>query len=265
MKKITVSIVQLSAGPDITCNLKRIDELLSSVADVDLIALPEVFAVRGDREDHRKNAEEIPGQICEHLARAATRRSCWILAGSIVEKSGRHFYNTSALLDREGRIAATYRKIHLFEAHLEDGKTIRESDTYQAGSEPVLANIEGWKCGMTVCYDLRFPELFRWYADRGAHLFFIPSNFTQRTGKDHWEVLVRARAIENQCFVIAPDQCGINSRTGIRSHGHSMTVDPWGNVLCQAEDQESVLTAKLDPDEMARTRTRIPVIRHRRL
>jgi nitrilase len=197
------------------------------------------------------------------MAETAKARHAYLLAGSLLERAGEKVYNTSVLFDRSGAVAATYRKIHLFEARLEDGTRIREAEAYDPGREPVAADIEGWQAGLAICYDLRFPELFRTYAAQGAHLLFVPSNFTQRTGKDHWEVLVRARAIENQCFVVAPNQCGVNPATGVRSHGHSMIVGPWGEVLAAAADEESVILAKLDPADLAATRNRVPALRHR--
>ncbi|MCX7933834.1 MAG: carbon-nitrogen hydrolase family protein, partial [Planctomycetota bacterium] len=155
--------------------------------------------------------------------------------------------------------------IHLFEARLEDGRVIRERDLYAPGRKPCLAKAAGWPAGLAICYDLRFPELFRLYAQRGALLFFLPSNFTQRTGRDHWETLVRARAIENQCFVIAPNQCGANPATGVMSHGHSLIVGPWGEILAAAGDEETVIAADLDPELLRRSRHRVPAWQHRRL
>ncbi|MBN1556791.1 MAG: carbon-nitrogen hydrolase family protein, partial [Lentisphaerae bacterium] len=124
--------------------------------------------------------------------------------------------------------------------------------------------MDGWCGGLSICYDLRFPELYREYAARGAHVLWVPSNFTLRTGRDHWEVLLRARAIENQCFVVAPDQCGTNPRTGIASYGHSLAVDPWGEILARAGGTAEVLTVTLDPDRLDAVRRRIPVLEHRR-
>lgn len=129
----------------------------------------------------------------------------------------------------------------------------------------MMVDIEGWRCGLSICYDLRFPELYRGYAALGAHLLLIPANFTQRTGRDHWEVLVRARAIENQCFVVAPNQCGANPSSGVVSHGHSLAVGPWGEVLAAARDEETALHCVLDPAELWRTRQRVPALDHRRL
>lgn len=265
MNKLRITIIQISAGTDRTQNLATISKLSDDISSTDLIALPEVFALRGADQHYREAAEALNGPVMTHLSKLATEKKAWILAGSIIEKDGDHIFNTSILLNRSGNVAATYRKIHLFEAHLDDGQIIREADTYEAGNTPVLANIEDWKAGLTICYDLRFPELFRHYAEEGANLLFVPSNFTQRTGKDHWEILVRARAIENQCFVIAPNQCGTNEATGIASYGHSMAVGPWGNVLCCADENEQVMTVDLNPAELNTTRSRIPALQHRQL
>jgi predicted amidohydrolase len=264
MNPLSVTLVQVDSGPVPGPNLKRIRKLVSQAVEPDLIALPEVFAVRGGHADYLAAAEPVPGPLTRALGDVAARKRVWILAGSLIEKAGEAVYNTSVLLDRAGRVAAVYRKLHLFEAVLEDGCIIRESETYKPGDGPVLADIEGWRCGMAICYDLRFPELFRHYSAGGAHLFFVPANFTQRTGQDHWEVLLRARAIENQCFVVAPGQCGTNVRTGITSHGNSMALGPWGDILCRAGDREGILSATLDPAELDRIRARIPVLRHRR-
>jgi predicted amidohydrolase len=224
-----------------------------------------VFALRGNDQDYRKNAQPLNGPLMDLLASLAHRHNAWVLAGSLIEAAGQQCFNTSVLLNRSGMIASSYRKIHLFEARLESGQTIRESDTYAAGDRPVMVNLEGWQCGMAICYDLRFPELFRHYSARGADLFFIPSNFTQRTGKDHWEVLLRARAIENQCFVVAPNQCGYNPDSRVESYGNSMVVGPWGEILTRIEEGEHAVTVTLDLHDLQQTRHRVPALGHRRL
>lgn len=246
-------------------NLARIAELLKAASPSDMIALPEVCACRGSDDDYRKFAEPIPGRLTDVFAAMAERRKTWLLAGSVIERYRRHIFNTSVLFDPRGHIAATYRKIHLFEAELEDGRLIRERDIYEAGTKPILTAAAGWVCGLSICYDIRFPELYRHYSKHGAHLLLAPANFTQRTGRDHWEILVRARALENQCFVIAPNQCGTNPATGVVSHGHSIAAGPWGEVLAQAGDEETILTVQLDPAVLAATRRRIPALAHRRL
>jgi len=284
-KKLKVAIVQNNAGGDISANLRSLENLLKRAPECDLIAFPEVFYVRGADQDYRANAQSLRGEVVQWLRQIARARRSWVLAGSIIEKEntknaeknniiGRaaapaprcsKFFNTCLLFDRRGKIAAKYRKIHLFEAYLDNGRQVRESDVYAAGHRPVMANIEGWRCGLSICYDVRFPELFRYYSSKGAHLFFVPANFTQRTGRDHWEVLLRARAIENQSFVVAPGQCGINQKTAIASYGNSMAVGPWGEILCRAGDKPAVLTAVLNPENLRTTRARIPALRHRRL
>ncbi len=262
---LRIILLQNSAGADVERNLAGIARLLRRAPACDLIALPEVFAIRGNDADYRAAAERLPGPITEHLMALAARARAWILAGSVIEQGRGKIYNTSVLINRQGRIVAHYRKIHLFEANLDNGQIVRESDIYTAGDKPIMAEVEGWSCGLAICYDLRFPELFRYYSRHGAALFFVPSNFTQKTGKDHWETLVRARAIENQAFVVAPNQCGINPRTGIASHGHSLVVGPWGDVLAVAGNKATILTVTLQPEDLRRTRARIPVLRHRRL
>lgn len=294
IRPLKIAIVQNNAGDNVVGNLRRFEKMIARIPACDLVALPEVFALRGNHGDYRANAQSMQGHVVQWLKHIACAHSSWVLAGSIIEKEdtknpagsealalprttsiiGRiaaslprrpKFFNTCLLLDRRGKIAAKYRKIHLFEAHLDNGQSVREKDIYEAGNRPVMVNIEGWNCGLAICYDLRFPELFRYYSARGAHLFFVPANFTQQTGKDHWETLLRARAIENQSFVVAPDQCGANPKTGIPSYGNSMIVGPWGGIIARAGKRECVLTAELDPDELSRTRARIPVLCHRRI
>lgn len=263
MRPLTTVCIQSSAGSEHGVNMDRAVRALTASAGCDLAVLPEVFGFRGLDAQCRALAEPVPGPTVERIARIAAELRCWILAGSIAERDGARVFNTSVLLDRRGAIAAVYRKIHLFSATLSDGSAIREQDVYAAGSAPVLADVEGWRCGLAICYDLRFPELFRRYADAGAHLLLVPSNFTHRTGSAHWDVLVRARAIENQAFVVAANQCGSNPATGVRSYGHSMIVNPWGEVLCAAGEDEDALTATLDPECLRRTRAALPALEHR--
>lgn len=265
MKHLRVSLVQHSACGDAAANRASIERLVGRDPPADLVLLPEVCLLRGNREDYRAVAEPVPGPTAAWLADRARSWRTWLLAGSVPESAGGALYNTCLLFDREGTLRAAYRKMHLFEATLDTGEVVREGDTWSAGDTPVMADVEGWSCGFGICYDVRFPELFRYYAQHGAHLLFLPSNFTQRTGRDHWNVLVRSRAIENQCFVLAPGQCGCNPRTGIESHGHSLAVGPWGEVLAEADRDETRLDAVLDPARLREVRARIPVLEHCRL
>ncbi len=264
-KILGVVVVQNSAGPMQAENLDTLQRMLAHVPRSDIIALPEVFAARGGDDDLRKSAKAIPSDLSRWLAALASKQRCWVLAGSVLEQHKGSIYNTCLVFDRQGKIRARYRKIHLFEARLDDGRVIREQSLYEAGARPVLVNIEGWVCGLSICYDLRFPELYRLYSSCGAHLMFAPANFTRRTGKDHWEILVRSRAIENQCFVVAPNQCGKNRATGVISHGHSLVVAPWGETLVQAGSREICMSAMLDPALLREARGRVPVLLHRKI
>jgi predicted amidohydrolase len=262
---LRVTLLQNQAGDDQAANLAWIEQALPANLSTDLIVLPEVFAFRGSDEQYRAQAEPLDGPLTEWLGALALRTRARVLAGSVLERDGDRIYNTALLFNRNGELCSAYRKIHLFEAHLENGTLIRERDLYQAGDHPVLVTLDSWQAGLSICYDVRFPELYRHYTRHGAHLLLIPANFTQRTGRDHWEVLVRARAIENQCFVLAPDQCGANPHTGSFSYGHSLAVAPWGEVLAEAGDTPAVLHVTLDPDLLRATRTRVPALAHRRL
>ena len=263
-KPLRVVAVQHAAGSDVAQNLADLTELLPAPGTADLAVLPEVFACRGPHEVLRRAAEPLDGSIARWLASEAIRRNCWVLGGSFVEREGDRLFNTSILVDRQGRQRATYRKIHLFDAALDDCRVVREGDVYTAGETPVWIDIEGWRCGLSICYDLRFPELYRRYQADGATLLLVPADFMDATGRAHWEVLVRARAIENQCFVVAPNQCGING-SGVKTHGHSLIVDPWGQILAQADTVPTALQATLDPALCAAVRQRLPAWRHRRL
>lgn len=265
MNILRVALVQNNAGREVRRNLERMAERLADVSDVDLIALPEVFALRGREEELRAGAQPLSGEVVGALREWARAKQSWVLGGSVLERDGDAVYNTSLLINRRGDLVASYRKIHLFEVHMETGVVIREADVYRGGNEPVMADIDGWSAGLSVCYDVRFPELYRRYSKRGAHILFVPSNFTQRTGKDHWNVLIRARAIENQCFVVAPAQCGVMPGPDVETHGHSMAVGPWGEVLCEAGREECVLRVELDPALLDQTRARVPALQHRKL
>ena len=190
----------------------------------------------------------------------------WVLGGSFLEADGGAVFNTSLLVDRRGELVAKYRKIHRFDVDLAGQPSIRESATVGAGAEVVAADTEFGVAGMTICYDLRFPELYRSLADRGAVLLFVPAAFTLETGRDHWEVLLRARAIENQAFVVAPAQWGAWGRPedNRRCFGRSLVADPWGTVVATAPDGIGVTFADLDLAAVGRIRERLPALSHRR-
>lgn len=264
-RKLRVAMIQNSAGRDTVKNLCRLDDIIADAPECDLLTLPEVFSVRGAPVDYRAAAERLPGPVCVWAAALARRRRSWVLAGSVVERVGSRIYNTGILFDRRGRMVMRYRKIHLFAAELPGARIVCERDVFASGRRPAVFDLGGWRCGMAICYDLRFPELFRAYADAGAHLMFVPANFTRATGRSHWSVLLRARAIENQAFVVAPNQCGVNPADGIASYGHSLAVDPWGAVLAESGCKEGVIWVELDPAALRRVRRSLPALSHRRL
>ncbi|MFA4965872.1 MAG: carbon-nitrogen hydrolase family protein, partial [Thermoleophilia bacterium] len=230
----------------------------------DLVALPETWAYKGRREGIVASAEAPDGPTNRALAELAARHGVYLLAGSIYEPSadaGR-VHNTSALFGRDGALLAVYRKIHLFDA-VSGALEYRESDDVTAGDKVVTAVVEGVTAGLSVCYDLRFPELYRTLALRGAEVLFVPSAFTALTGAAHWEVLLRARAIENGCFVVAPGQVG-EHLPGRACYGHSLIVDPWGTVLAEIEEGVGICVADLDMGLLAEVRAQLPSLRNRR-
>lgn len=267
-KRLKVAAVQLSSNENKERNISQAVKLIKEAitSEAEFIVLPETFNYRGEGNKLSSVSEKIPGKSLLPLIELAKQNKVWILAGSIYEKvkDPSKVYNTSVIIDNYGEIQGRYRKIHLFDVKVM-GKEIIESNQYLAGKKIVVSSIEGIKVGLSICYDLRFPELYRKYSTKGVEVICIPSSFTAHTGEAHWEVLVRARAIENQCYVIAPNQAGIGLGS-VMTYGNSMIVDPWGRILAQAsEDREEVVYANLDLDELDRIRKNFPVLAHRRL
>jgi nitrilase len=266
-----LSVIQTSSGPDKAKNLAQIRELVGAAVAADrpdMVALPEIWAFQGGTvADRIAAAEPIPGGPAgDLLADLARRHRILLHGGSFLERDGERCWNTTLAFDRDGAVLAKYRKIHLFDVETPDGKTYRESATVAGGREVVTYEAEGITVGCSICYDLRFPELYRALVDRGAQLLMVPAAFTLLTGKDHWEVLLRARAIESQCYVAAPAQVGAY-RTGddVRhTYGHSLIVEPWGHILAQvAQDRPGWATTELDLAWLAKVRERLPSLRHR--
>jgi deaminated glutathione amidase len=265
-----VAICQMHSGEDVEANVKEAEALLGEAADgaADLAVLPEMFPFMGPARLRAKVAEPVPGPITDRLAALARDRSMWVLGGSVLEADERRVFNTSVLVDRTGGLVARYRKIHLFDAEPPGQPPIRESETFSAGEELVTHETEFGRIGLTICYDLRFPELYRGLMALGAEMFTVPAQFQWATGVDHWEVLLRARAIENQCFVLAAGQWGTYGRPedNRRSYGNSMVVDPWGRVLVRApEEGTGVSFADLDFVALREVREKLPALRNRRL
>jgi predicted amidohydrolase len=265
-----VAAVQLNSTPDMAKNLERARELIIQAKDMgaELVALPEHFAYLGPEDQKPPSAQPLTGPLVQEFGALAKDLGIHLLLGSFPETAdpGLPFYNTSVLLGRDGSILAAYRKIHLFDADLSGGPTYQESRCVCPGQDVVATALPGtpFTAGLVICYDLRFPELFRSLVAKGADLIILPAAFTLTTGRDHWEVLVRARAIENQAYIIAPAQWGRHS-PGRSSYGRSLIVDPWGTILAQAPDTEGVILAKLDHARLLRLRREMPCLEHRRL
>ena len=258
--------VQLNSTDDYDRNLEVAESLVRAAAEdgAELVALPEKWTVLGPPGALQAHAEPLDGPALRAAAGWAQLLGIHLLAGSIAERvEGREkLFNTSVLFGPDGSPRAVYRKIHMFDVDVED-VSYRESETEESGDEIVTADVAGTRLGMTICYDLRFPELYRILALRDARVISVPSAFTERTGRDHWEVLLRARAIENQAFVIAPNQVG-DAPPHYKSYGRSMIVDPWGVVLAQAADTECFISADLDFSIQNEMRNSLPSLHNRR-
>jgi len=270
-----VSVIQMNAGDDLEANLAQAARLIGRAVETDgpdIVALPETFAfIGGAPEDKKRVAEPLPprgeagGRVYEFLRGQARDHGVVLHGGSFLERDKEAVYNSTVAFDRDGHERARYRKIHRFDVTTPDGGSYRESDTIGGGREIVTYDADGITIGCSICYDLRFAELYRALAEKGAEVIMVPSAFTLQTGKDHWEVLLRARAIETQTYVVAPDQTGRHMEGNIRRAcwGHSMVVDPWGHVLARAADGTGFASANLNLDYLHEIRRRIPGALHR--
>ena len=262
-----VAVCQLNSRDDRAENLRVARALLerAAAAGADLAVLPEYVDYLGPGARAPK-PESIDGEFATFFADAARELGIWVHAGSFHEvgPDPEHTYNTTLVFGRDGTLAATYRKIHLYDVEIPGRVSYQESRTVSAGAELVTVPVEGVPVGLSICYDLRFPELYRSLAVGGAQALVIPAAFMMHTGRDHWEVLLRARAIENQCFVLAAGQIG-DHEPGRVCFGRSMVVDPWGTVLAQAPDVVGVTVADLDLERLATIRTELPSLANRRL
>jgi predicted amidohydrolase len=257
----------MNSTGDTEANLACADRLVREAAGrgAELVVLPEKWSVLGAPAEMDAGAEPLDGRFIGWGRQIAAELGIDLVAGSVLEDVPGQMKraNTSVHVDPTGEIRAVYRKLHMFDVEV-DGVTYAESRHEQAGDEVVASELaDGTRLGLSICYDVRFPELYRALVSAGAELIAIPAAFTLATTRDHWEVLVRSRAIENQCFVIAPNQIGTHA-PGQRSGGRSMIVDPWGLVLATAPDTETAIVADLDFDQLHRIRRRLPALTHRR-
>ena len=262
-----VTVVQMNTQEDKAANLASARALIETAASTDapdLIVLPETFtSMTSDFDRQRANAETIPdGEACRLMSELARAHGVYIHAGSMAEAAGDKCYNTTTVWDREGALIARYRKIHLFDVDVPGGQSYRESDTMRAGNEVVTYDLDGVTVGCAVCYDLRFPELFRALRDKDATVIVLPAAFTLLTGKDHWTPLIKARAIETQTYMVASAQIFTHDDGRKPCYGHSMIVDPWGTVIAEASDNIGSVTARIDPDYVELVRGKMPVMQH---
>ena len=260
------AVIQINSDSDVASNIERAEKLVRAAASdgAELVCLPEKWALLGPGEVIAGGAEPLDGPIVSAATGWARELGIHLCAGSVPEDpgDGGKPFNTSVLIDPGGDVVATYRKLHMFDVEVE-GTEYRESEYERAGEDLATATVGELELGLTVCYDLRFPELFRILALRGATAFTVPAAFTAVTGRAHWEILLRARAVENSAFVIAAGQVG-KAEPHYESWGHSMLVDPWGRVLAAVEDGEGHACADLDLAELRRIRESLPSLANRR-
>jgi predicted amidohydrolase len=263
---LQVAVVQMNSGDDKAANVETAMAGIERAAAMGarLVTLPEVWTFLGPDEGNARAAETISGPLTDQLGAKARDLDIYLHAGSFYEREDGQdrLYNTTVVFGPDGEIIATYRKIHMFDVDLDEDTSYRESATIAPGDDIVTVDIDGVTVGLTICYDLRFPELYRILALKGADLILAPAAFTLATGRDHWETLIRARAIENQVFMVAPAQVGKHP-PGKWCYGRSMIVDPWGIVVAQASDAATVISAQLDLDQLGKVRRQVPSVANR--
>ena len=267
----TAACIQIRGSSDVERNLRVTEELVRRAASMgcQLVATPEATTYLGPPDRKITLSEPVDGPTHRRLADLAAELGIHLLVGSVAERAAEHparCHNTSLLFGPGGELISSYRKMHLFDVDIPGGVRFSESATCAPGSEPVVAETALGALGLTICYDLRFPELYRTLVDRGAQMLAVPSAFTLMTGKDHWHALLRARAIETQCYVLAPGQWGAHDDDGLRrSYGHSVIIDPWGVVVAECSDGEGLCVAEIDLDKVASVRRSMPLAHHRRV
>lgn len=261
------AVVQLHVVPSVDENLSTVSGLIRQAAadGATLIVLPEMVDFSGDNDQIPAIKTDIPGPVSTVFADLAKELGIWLQAGSIHERipGQDRTYNTALLFNPQGVEVARYRKMHLYDVQIPGRVNAMESTTIAPGDQVVTADIDGHKAGLTICYDIRFPELYRALANEGTEIVFLPAAFMLYTGKDHWEPLIRARAIENQCFLLASGTQGAHTG-GHVTYGRSMIVDPWGTVLATAADGNGYAIANLDFDYLNRLRSELPSLANRR-
>ena len=269
MKSYLAAAIQMTSKPDLSKNLVEAEELIELAVrqGAELVSLPENFAFLGKEVDKVGQAKEIATKTQQFLKKMAQRFQITLLGGGFpvpVSGNPNKAYNTAVLITPDGQEVTHYQKVHLFDVDVPDGNTYQESSTVMAGKKiPTIYNSEHLgKLGLSICYDVRFPEFYRYLSRQGADVLFIPAAFTAFTGKDHWQVLLQARAIENTCYVIAPAQTG-NHYERRYTHGHAMIIDPWGVILADAGNAPGVAVAEINPNRIQQVRQQMPSLQHR--
>jgi predicted amidohydrolase len=273
---LRAAAVQMNSHDDVAANLVAAERLVERAAraGADVVVLPEGFSFLGPEKEKARHAERLDDERAPMQGAVkewARRHHVTIVAGGLPEASPdpARPYNSSVVFGADGQLRAVYRKIHLFDVDLADGTTLRESDGTTPGNEPIVTEVGGFGVGLTICYDVRFPELFRALVDRGASVLTVPAAFTLHTGRDHWHLLLRARAVESQSWVVAAAQWGVHLRGGQPStrvsFGHSLIVDPWGTVVADCSDGPGFVVADLPQAQVDRVRASVPSLRHRKL
>jgi predicted amidohydrolase len=269
-ERVKVAVLQMTSRSDVEQNMQTLERLTTRAAKdgAKLVVAPECFAVLGPDNEKLKIAEPLPegGPILARCQKLARELKIELVLGGFWEKGEQPGFvrNSCVFVGAEGAVNAVYRKVHLFDVDLPDGTKLEESATVEPGDEAVVTDSVAGRMGLTVCYDVRFPELYRQLVDLGATVFAVPAAFTLTTGKDHWHVLLRARAIESQCYVLAAAQTG-HHHGNRNSYGHALIVDPWGVVLAECGEGEGIAMAEIDPDVTARIRKSLPSLEHRRI
>ncbi len=266
MDRFTMAVVQMDSQSDREANLEKAGKFVAEAVrrGANFVSFPENVNYIGTAEGKKASAEPLPGPTSELFSGLAARHGVWIHCGSYAEKiPGEDMvYNLSIVVDPAGKVVARYRKIHLYDVDIVNGPSVKESSAVVPGKEIETFESDFGRMGLTVCYDMRFPELYRILALRGARLIFVPANYTLFTGKDHWEVVLRARAIENQCFIAAAGQWGV--KPAFQAYGRSMIIDPWGTVIAQAADGEGLCMAEIDMTRVDAVRKQLPSLPNRR-
>ncbi len=269
MTDFLVAALQITSTSNVEANFAEAEEQieLASRRGAELIGLPENFAFLGEDNEKLRLAADLSIKCTNFLKTMSQRYQVYLLGGGypVPANDGSHTLNRSALFGRDGQVLAQYDKIHLFDVDLPDGNLYKESSTILSGQEyPPVIDIPGLcKVGLSICYDVRFPELYRYLSSKGAELLMIPAAFTAFTGKDHWQILLQARAIENTAYVVAPAQTGVHYGRR-QSHGHAMVIDPWGTVLSDAGKTQGAAIAPADKDRVKKVREQMPSLKHRK-